>query len=810
MMTVTVFGAQLSLFFSWLVRTSVQASILICLILAAQLALRRVLAPRWRYWLWLLLLARLAMVWAPQSSLSVFNLIPSWQERSSHLVSGTPPGSATPEQVLSSRDEVSPAATGATAEPTTVTPDARNAGFSLRELFRQTSFPFGLISLLWLLGVLVFSGYALSENVSLLTRVKRERPLTDQKVLDLLEDCKATMKIHAPMAVIETPKVKSPSLFGFVRPRLLLPEGTIETMSPGELRFVFLHEMAHLKCYDIVINWVATVLQVIHWFNPLVWYAFYRMRADCELACDAMVLSHSEQSESQEYGRTILNLLERFSQPARVPGMAGILEDKSQLKRRIASIAVFKRDSYQWSAVAVTLLAILAFVTLTDARTTRPEQTPVETPDTKLSPTPSVAGPVTQEKSVGSVVQDGKENMTASEHVAKTDEPVQTAAAAPTSSVAETSSEPAPPPAQARPEIGVALVEFSRIGSKETLGEASAQMYELVAARLANEHGVRLVEREKLEKAFQELKLSQTGLVDPATAMQLGKITGARVFIVGKLMKLESNWVVTARLIDAQTSEAAGIRVTGAESKGLITLADATSAKIVEQLHAFAKTMAQPGEKSPFGAEIERVRQSLAQKELPRVTVCVPESHLGTWVPDPAGENEIIAILSRVGYHVVDISTFMKRQPARWWLTIFHGRAQEGDGREIRITEMFRSAADIMHDKRLEKMKDNADIFVVGEAFSEFVGDNYGFKSCRARIEVKAIDTATEEIAIAGSDHAAAADVGEFIAGKKALKNAGGMLGVQIAKDLAGYWEKKRQDTGHGIRGETKQADERR
>jgi len=58
-----------------------------------------------------------------------------------------------------------------------------------------------------------------------------------------------------------------------------------------------------------------SLLQVLHWFNPLVWLAFYRMQTDRELACDALVLTCTRSGESKDYGRTIVNLLERFSRP---------------------------------------------------------------------------------------------------------------------------------------------------------------------------------------------------------------------------------------------------------------------------------------------------------------------------------------------------------------------------------------------------------------------------------------------------------------------------------------------------------------
>jgi len=35
----------------------------------------------------------------------------------------------------------------------------------------------------------------------------------------------------------------------------------------------------------------TTAVQIAHWFNPVIWFAFCRMRADRELACDALALS---------------------------------------------------------------------------------------------------------------------------------------------------------------------------------------------------------------------------------------------------------------------------------------------------------------------------------------------------------------------------------------------------------------------------------------------------------------------------------------------------------------------------------------
>lgn len=85
-----IFIPALQNLFAWVVRSSVQASVLICLILGVQILFRRRLAARWHYCLWLLVLVRMVMPWAPESALSVFNLIPVSQPGSPIMATHTP------------------------------------------------------------------------------------------------------------------------------------------------------------------------------------------------------------------------------------------------------------------------------------------------------------------------------------------------------------------------------------------------------------------------------------------------------------------------------------------------------------------------------------------------------------------------------------------------------------------------------------------------------------------------------------------------------------------------------------------------
>ena len=220
----------------------------------------------------------------------------------------------------------------------------------------------------WFAGAMVLATHLGWSLIRLRRALRRTVAVTDPAALELLDRCRAHMGVHRQLVLLETMAVATPALCGLLRPRLLLPPGLIAQFGERELRFVFLHELAHLKRHDIMANWLTTLLQLLHWFNPLVWLAFARMRSDRELACDALVLAQAQADESRAYGQTIIRLLEGFSRPAALPGVVGILEDHGQMKRRITMIANHSRVRRS-TLLALVLLPALAVVALTDART---------------------------------------------------------------------------------------------------------------------------------------------------------------------------------------------------------------------------------------------------------------------------------------------------------------------------------------------------------------------------------------------------------------------------------------------------------
>jgi beta-lactamase regulating signal transducer with metallopeptidase domain len=333
-----------------LLKASWQGAVLVLLVLAVQWAFGPRLKPRWRYFLWMLVMIRLALPWTIPSSVSLFNLL---------------------NFSASASDGMRPAPIGpGSVQPTAVVPAKQSGETSaLQPAATSSRFGSGIAWLLglWLAGASALTVYLLVTHRRLSKRVATFRPLINASVLNLLEDCKQQMGVRVPITLVETTEVGSPALFGFIRPRLLLPAGLTQSFSLDELRYVFLHELSHIKRHDILVGWLMTGLQILHWFNPLVWLAFHRMRVDRELACDALALSYAREDENQPYGRTIIKLLESFGRSTWAPSLAGTVENKNQMKERITMIAKFEKTN-RGLALAVVLFATLGLVTLTDAQ----------------------------------------------------------------------------------------------------------------------------------------------------------------------------------------------------------------------------------------------------------------------------------------------------------------------------------------------------------------------------------------------------------------------------------------------------------
>jgi hypothetical protein len=152
----------------------------------------------------------------------------------------------------------------------------------------------------------------------------------------------------------------------YLKPAIILPAGMSKSLTEDQLRHVFLHELAHIKRRDLLVQWLAHVMRAVHWFNPFIWIAVARLRVDCEMGTDALALRHVGEAHRHAYGKTIIDLVKRVNASNRIPGLVGIVEGKKEMSRRILSIRNFSNHP-QLSRISIFTFAMVWMVAFSGA-----------------------------------------------------------------------------------------------------------------------------------------------------------------------------------------------------------------------------------------------------------------------------------------------------------------------------------------------------------------------------------------------------------------------------------------------------------
>lgn len=354
--------------FQEMVFLSVLGSILAIGLFLIKMLFRKKLSASWHYAIWFVLVLRLVIPFTPPTPFNIFNILPQY-----------PTSLALPHEAQLQTQTVSQAP----ASIFPVTPE-QNTGEIIREnkvgeqaVSGPVSLPgkFALswktTALVWLAGVLAGLLYILITNVLLLLRLRKQPVCRDENVLSILEKCRHSLSVAAEVSMIYGDKLQSPALFGLFRPKIIIAPELIAKLSQEELRYIFLHELSHLKRRDLLVNTLVTLIQVIYWFNPLIVYTLQRMKQDCEIACDATALAVVQPEEHKKYGHTVISLMQLLANPNSLPGTLGFA-GKFPAKR-IQMIASFPQTSLKWAMVTLILTLLVGCSSLSNPLS--PDQT---------------------------------------------------------------------------------------------------------------------------------------------------------------------------------------------------------------------------------------------------------------------------------------------------------------------------------------------------------------------------------------------------------------------------------------------------
>jgi len=170
----------------------------------------------------------------------------------------------------------------------------------------------------------------------------------------------------------------TPMLIGIFSPTIVLPN---REYTKAHLHSILLHELTHMRRFDIAIKWLSLVACAVHWLNPLAWLARREIDRTCELSCDEIVIRNMGIADKKMYGNTLIDLATDAKLPRTVLSTT-MCTEKRALKERLTSIMKSKRHTKlaAFISMVIILAVVLAACTLGAGRNSNGSEEADNTP----------------------------------------------------------------------------------------------------------------------------------------------------------------------------------------------------------------------------------------------------------------------------------------------------------------------------------------------------------------------------------------------------------------------------------------------
>jgi GWxTD domain-containing protein len=227
----------------------------------------------------------------------------------------------------------------------------------------------------WIAGVILFHLHTLASWLA--ARRLRHRGVCYaadpwQQRLTQLRD---RVRLSTPVALLESSLARVPFVVGYLRPVILVPVGLLACMPALQIEAILLHELAHVRRRDYLVNLMQTVVEGFLFYHPAVWWISGVIRTERENCCDDLVVAVS--GDAREYAAALATLEQnRWAADSAVLASTG-----GNLMKRI------RRLLYPLEAPRTVLSPVLSAIILTitaalvlTAWQDKPQDNPAPTP----------------------------------------------------------------------------------------------------------------------------------------------------------------------------------------------------------------------------------------------------------------------------------------------------------------------------------------------------------------------------------------------------------------------------------------------
>ena len=209
----------------------------------------------------------------------------------------------------------------------------------------------------WLLGVLTLSVWHLGGWAHLQRLRRRFTKQADAALIETLGALAAKLKVTRSVRLIESALVQIPTVVGWLRPVILLPATALTGLSSEQIEALLAHELAHIRRGDYLINMLQTVVEILGFYHPAVWWISHKIRDERENCCDDLAVNVC--GDKMRYARALAEM-------ERIRGGQGELAlaaNGGNLFTRICRLigkASAPKPRFNWAAALIAAILILA------------------------------------------------------------------------------------------------------------------------------------------------------------------------------------------------------------------------------------------------------------------------------------------------------------------------------------------------------------------------------------------------------------------------------------------------------------------
>lgn len=161
----------------------------------------------------------------------------------------------------------------------------------------------------WLIIAFARSGAVMSQWLGFKKQLASNliRPSADLKVFTELKSYH--LGIKRKVTLWYSNAISSPITYGFFKPVILLPFSLMNDITAAEAETIILHELAHIKSKDYLLNWMLVAADIFYFFNPFVRIITKKIKLEREKNCDLGVLNFEYNAVA--YAEVLLKIARR-------------------------------------------------------------------------------------------------------------------------------------------------------------------------------------------------------------------------------------------------------------------------------------------------------------------------------------------------------------------------------------------------------------------------------------------------------------------------------------------------------------------